>query len=92
MLFPEYNYSKDKYIIEAQTVGPNGSTSTFDFDGVKYYTPMWLPDGEHIVVCRFNGLWTPLGEMDYVVRNQNTVTIDGSLWDDYYDNHSAVNP
>lgn len=86
LLLPEYNYSNDHCIVDQKTLNSTSNVA-FNFGGTKYYTPMWLPDGNHIVLCHFSGSWTPIGEMDYLIQNENTLEINGSLWDDYYNTH-----
>lgn len=68
-------------------------------DASDHYTPMWFPDGEYSPVTTFRGIWTPVGEMSAVIRQNeigsaaemerygiftNGFRISGSLYDDLY--------
>lgn len=71
--------------------------STDENDKFAHYTPVWLPDGEYKPVTHIGGLWTPIGECTAQVRQgdintylgiySNKIIIDGSMYDDMYDNH-----
>jgi hypothetical protein len=71
--------------------------STDENDKFAHYTPVWLPDGEYKPVTHIGGLWTPIGECTAQVRQgdintylgiySNKIIINGSMYDDMYDNH-----
>ena len=85
--FSEYGYSTDAG--EYRTlVWQNGAwcfaaSDGEDGNGGIHYLPLWLADGEYVVSVTLTELWTPAGCIT-AVRNSNTIVIDGSLYDDWY--------
>ncbi|MDD4492743.1 MAG: hypothetical protein PHV32_00085 [Eubacteriales bacterium] len=85
---PEYNYS---------TAG--GKYRTLDLNGWQFcfaqnsnanndrthFIPLWYPNGtqNYTVSCYFYDLWTPAG-MISSRSNSNSVSVNGSLYDDHY--------
>lgn len=85
---PEYNYSTvgSKY----RTLALNGTNFCFvpntNADGdMVHFIPLWYPNGtqNYAVSCYFYDVWTPAGMISAKI-NTNALTINGSLYDDYY--------
>ena len=48
-----------------------------------HFIPVYVNDGTYTVSVTATQIWTPAG-MLYAVRNANTITIDGTIYDDWY--------
>ena len=86
-LIPEYGYSMDagKY----RSLEMAGSAYCFvenrDADGNArlHFVPVYVANGSYTVSVTATQIWTPAG-MITAIRNANTLTIDGTVYDDYY--------
>ena len=86
-LIPEYGYSMDagKY----RSLEMAGSAYCFvenrDADGNArlHFVPVYVANGNYSVSVTATQIWTPAG-MITAIRNANTLTIDGTIYDDYY--------
>ncbi|MBO4354416.1 MAG: InlB B-repeat-containing protein [Clostridia bacterium] len=85
--FPEFNYSgADGYYRTLENV-----SGTFEFienvDAVNgasvHFIPIYVQNGDYVVSCTASQIWTPAG-MITVTQNANTVKIDGTIYDDWY--------
>ena len=85
--FPEYMYSRSSG--EYRTlVYLNGSycfVENPDADGYEriHYIPVWFDDGDYVVSLTLSDIWTPAGMLT-VVRNSSSISIEGSIYDDWY--------
>lgn len=48
-----------------------------------HYIPLWYDDGDYTISVTVTDVWTPSGVIT-AVRSSNTIYIDGSLYDDWY--------
>ena len=86
-LIPEYGYSTDagKY----RSLEMSGSVYSFvenrDADGNArlHFIPVYVANGNYTVSVTATQIWTPAGMLT-AIRNANTLTIDGTVYDDYY--------
>lgn len=86
MQFPEFGYSavNGKY----RTLQRSGNTFRFASNpaadsAAVHFLPVWYPDGTYQASCYFYDLWTPAG-MITARLNTSKLTVDGSLYDDWY--------
>ena len=54
-----------------------------DKDERVHFIPVYVQDGNYTVSVTATQIWTPAG-MITAIRNANTLTIDGTIYDDYY--------
>ncbi|HEX2925303.1 MAG TPA: hypothetical protein VHP38_03450 [Ruminiclostridium sp.] len=84
--FPEFLYKSYWRLLEQTS---SGYSSIFEFPKNKYstynrrthFTPVWMPDGSYTPYTYLLDCWTPNGMLS--VNLTDSVTIDGSLWDDW---------
>ncbi len=48
-----------------------------------HFIPVWFNDGNYTVSVTATQVWTPVGMIE-AVRNSNTFTISGTMYDDFY--------
>ena len=85
--FPEFGYSvaSEKY----RTLEKVGGIYQFianpnaDKNERVHFIPVYVANGNYIVSVTATQIWTPAG-MITAVRNSNALTIDGTMYDDYY--------
>lgn len=85
--FPEFGFSSanEKY----RTLEKVGGAYQFianpnaDKDERVHFIPVYVQDGNYTVSVIATQIWTPAG-MITAVRNSNALTIDGTMYDDYY--------
>lgn len=85
--FPEFQY-KDYWRLLDRT--SSGYSARFEFKQNKYstydrrvhFTPVWFPNGSYIPYTYLIDCWTPAGMLS--MNLTDTVTILGSLWDDWH--------
>ena len=85
--FPEFGYSvaSEKY----RTLEKVGGAYQFianpnaDKNERVHFIPVYVQDGNYTVSVTATQIWTPAG-MITAVRNANTLTINGTVYDDYY--------
>ena len=85
--FPEFGFStaSEKY----RTLEKVGGAYQFianpnaDKDERVHFIPVYVQDGSYTVSVTATQIWTPAG-MITAVRNSNTLTINGTIYDDYY--------
>ena len=85
--FPEFGYSvaSEKY----RTLEKVGGIYKFianpnaDKNERVHFIPVYVQDGNYTVSVTATQIWTPAG-MIAAVRNSNTLTINGTIYDDYY--------
>lgn len=85
-MFPEYRYE----IADGRAVTMNRADSFYrlplnagaEYERV-YFIPVYVQDGDYRVSVRASGVWTPAGYL-YSVRNAEPITIDGTVYDDWY--------
>lgn len=84
--FPEFLYKSYWRLLEQTS---SGYSSTFEFRENRYstynrrthFTPVWMPDGSYTPYTYLLDCWTPNGMLS--VNLTDSVTINGSLWDDW---------
>ena len=86
-MFPEFEYSNaDGYIA---VLSKDGSTYEFvpsDYSNTGeqvHFIPVWMENGEYVVAVYCGEVWTPAG-MIYTVVNSSNMSINGTMYDDYY--------
>ena len=85
--FPEFGYSVagEKY----RTLEKVGGAYQFianpnaDKNERVHFIPVYVANGNYTVSVTATQIWTPAG-MITAIRNANTLTIDGTIYDDYY--------
>ena len=85
--FPEFGFStaNEKY----RTLEKVGGAYQFianpnaDKNERVHFIPVYVQDGSYTVSVTATQIWTPAG-MITAIRNANTLTIDGTVYDDYY--------
>ena len=85
--FPEFGYSvaSEKY----RTLEKVGGAYRFianpnaDKNERVHFIPVYVANGSYTVSVTTTQIWTPAG-MITAIRNANTLTIDGTVYDDYY--------
>ena len=85
--FPEFGFStaNEKY----RTLEKVGGAYQFianpnaDKNERVHFIPVYVQDGSYTVSVTATQIWTPAG-MIAAVRNSNTLTINGTIYDDYY--------
>ena len=85
--FPEFGFStaNEKY----RTLEKVGGIYQFaanpnaDKNERVHFIPVYVQDGNYTVSVTATQIWTPAG-MITAIRNANTLTIDGTIYDDYY--------
>ena len=86
-LLPEYGYSMDagKYRSLEMASGVYSFVENRDADGNArlHFVPVYVANGSYTVSVTATQIWTPAG-MITAIRNANTLTIDGTIYDDYY--------
>ena len=86
-LIPEYGYSTDagKYRSLEMAGGVYSFVENRDADGNArlHFVPVYVANGNYTVSVTATQIWTPAG-MITAIRNANTLTIDGTVYDDYY--------
>ena len=86
-LIPEYGYSTDagKYRSLEMAGGVYSFVENRDADGNArlHFIPVYVANGNYTVSATATQIWTPAG-MITAIRNANTLSIDGTVYDDYY--------
>ena len=86
-LIPEFGYSTDagKYRSLEMLGGIYSFVENRDADGNArlHFIPVYVANGSYTVSVTATQIWTPAG-MITAIRNANTLTIDGTVYDDYY--------
>ena len=86
-LIPEYGYSTDagKYRSLEMAGGICRFVENRDADGNArlHFVPVYVANGSYTVSVMATQIWTPAG-MITAVCNANTLSIDGTVYDDYY--------
>ena len=85
--FPEFGFStaNEKY----RTLEKVGGAYQFianpnaDKNERVHFIPVYVANGNYTVSVTATQIWTPAG-MITAIRNANTLTIDGTIYDDYY--------
>ena len=85
--FPEFRYETYWRQLEHTQFG---YSSKFEFKSNKYstykrrthFTPIWFPDGSYTPYTWLIDCWTPAGMLS--MNLTDSVTIRGSLWDDWH--------
>ena len=86
-VFPEFGFStaNEKY----RTLEKVGGIYKFianpnaDKNERVHFIPVYVANGSYTVSVTATQIWTPAG-MITAIRNANTLTIDGTIYDDYY--------
>lgn len=85
--FPEFGYSVtgEKYRTLEKVGGAYGFIANPNADKNErvHFIPVYVQDGNYTVSVTATQIWTPAG-MITATRNANTLTIDGTIYDDYY--------
>ncbi|MCL2697546.1 MAG: hypothetical protein FWE74_05645 [Oscillospiraceae bacterium] len=84
--FPEFRYRNYWRVLDRTQ---SGHGSRFEFRPNNYstynrrthFTPVWFPDGTYTTYTWLIDAWTPAGMLS--VNLNDSVTISGSLWDDW---------
>ena len=86
-LIPEFGYSTDagKYRSLEMAGGIYSFVENRDADenARLHFIPIYVANGSYTVSATATQIWTPAGMLT-AVRNANTLTIDGTIYDDYY--------
>ena len=86
-LIPEYGYSTDagKYRSLEMAGGICRFVENRDADenARLHFIPIYVANGNYTVSVTATQIWTPAG-MITAVRNTNTLTINGTIYDDFY--------
>lgn len=87
-LLPEYGYAyaSGKAVTLGKKIIDSYGYYVFPEDkeyGNVHFTPLWYPDGDYTVKVVQTDCWTPAG-MISVYLITNSITIDGSAYDDWY--------
>lgn len=85
--FPEFGYSvaSEKYRTLEKVGGAYGFIANPNADKNErvHFIPVYVQDGSYTVSVTATQIWTPAG-MITAIRNANALTIDGTIYDDYY--------
>lgn len=85
--FPEFKYltGEGKYRTLENVGGIYQFIQNTDADGNEriHFIPMYITDGSYTVSVTATQIWTPAG-MITATRNSNTVNINGTVYDDFY--------
>ena len=85
--FPEFGYSvaSEKYRTLEKVGGAYGFIANPNADKNErvHFIPVYVQDGSYTVSVTATQIWTPAG-MITAVCNANTLTINGTIYDDYY--------
>ena len=85
--FPEFGYSvaNEKYRTLEKVGGAYGFITNPNADKNErvHFIPVYVQDGSYTVSVTATQIWTPAG-MITAIRNANTLTINGTVYDDYY--------
>ena len=85
--FPEFAFSSasEKYRTLEKVGGAFQFISNPNADKSErvHFIPVYVQNGNYTVSVTATQIWTPAG-MITAVRNANTLTIDGTIYDDYY--------
>ena len=85
--FPEFGYSvaSEKYRTLEKIGGAYGFVTNPNADKNErvHFIPVYVQDGSYTVSVTATQIWTPAG-MITAIRNANTLTINGTIYDDYY--------
>jgi uncharacterized repeat protein (TIGR02543 family) len=85
--FPEFDFSmaSEKYRTLEKVGGAYGFIANPNADKNErvHFIPVYVQDGSYTVSVTATQIWTPAG-MITAIRNANTLTIDGTVYDDYY--------
>ena len=86
-LIPECGYSTDagKYRSLEMAGGIYSFVENRDADGNArlHFVPVYVANGSYTVSATATQIWTPAG-MITAIRNANALTIDGTIYDDFY--------
>lgn len=89
-VFPEFQYQEYLRLLERSAGGRN-ARFTFKpnefstYDRKVHFTPLWFPDHtQYTIYTQVWDTWTPDGMLS--VNVSDAVSIDGSLYDDWYTN------
>lgn len=89
-VFPEFQYQEYLRLLERSAGGRN-ARFTFKpnefstYDRKVHFTPLWFPDHtQYTTYTQVWDTWTPDGMLS--VNVSDAVSIDGSLYDDWYTN------
>ena len=86
-LIPEFGYSTDagKYRSLEMLGGIYSFVENRDADANArlHFVPVYVANGSYTVSVTATQIWTPAG-MITATRNANTLTIDGTIYDDFY--------
>ena len=85
--FLEFGFStaSEKYRTLEKVGGAYGFIANPNADKNErvHFIPVYVQDGNYTVSVTATQIWTPAG-MITAIRNANTLTIDGTVYDDYY--------
>ena len=85
--FPEFGFSmaSEKYRTLEKVGGAYGFITNPNADKNErvHFIPVYVANGSYTVSVTATQIWTPAG-MITAIRNANTLTIDGTVYDDYY--------
>ncbi len=82
-LFPEFGYLKTNGNYRTlELVSGKWQFRQNDDYGRLHFTPLWFPDGPYTTAVVISDMWTPAGMLTRTA-NANTITIDGSAYDDW---------
>ncbi|MDL2294716.1 hypothetical protein LJC60_08865 [Ruminococcaceae bacterium OttesenSCG-928-D13] len=86
--FPEFRYEQFWRLLDRISIGGNSSQLEFQknnystYKNRTHFTPIWYPDGAYTVNTWLIDCWTPTGMLS--MNLTDSLTIRGSLWDDWH--------
>lgn len=86
--FPEFGYDTFWRLLDRISLKPSYSILEFQtndystYNRRTHFTPVWYPDGSYTVNTWVLDCWTPAGML--CENLSDTITISGSLWDDWH--------
>ena len=85
--FPEFNYSNASGFYRTLEKTDDGFAFIENSDAVNdarvHFIPVYVADGDYTFSCTASQIWTPAG-MITVTQNANTIKINGTIYDDWY--------
>ena len=85
--FPEFGFStaNEKYrtLEKVGAIYQFAANPNADKNERVHFIPVYVQDGNYTVSVTATQIWTPAG-MITAIRNANTLTINGTIYDDYY--------
>lgn len=85
--FPEYRYlntyGKYRTLVYTDGAWRFAENAGADSSEKVHFIPIWFDNGEYTVSVTADEVWTPAGKVS-AVRNSAPISIDGTIYDDWY--------